>query len=240
MLETVTVPEKIVERKIIVFKSRLDLNAVRLTAEKMKTRLFTKFMFIKAKSREIRIVSIDKYYEPHVVIDGEYTIDYSAKWFYYIQVDETMQEVTLFGKTLRPKPLENPEIPRKVIKLTGEGRFRYENKARMVFDRQWREVGLEQLPYVPFEEQPEKILKELGKKVGDFKIPAEKEIDILRSKIAQRPKDTKHIYKELFTVSERAVIFKPMYKIAFQNTKTGKEATLMIDAVTGQTYRELV
>ena len=239
MLKTVTVPEKIVERKIIVFKSRLDLNAIRLVAEKMNTRLFTKFMFIKAKSREIRIVSIDKYYEPHVVIDGEYTIDYSAKWFYYIQVDETMQEIALFGKTLRPEPLENPEIPRKVIKLTGEGRFRYENKAHMIFDRQWREVGLEQLPYVPFEEQPEKILKELGKKVGNFKIPAEKEIDILRSKIAQRPKDLTHIHKELFTVSERAVIYKPMYKITFQNIKTGKEATVMIDAVTGQTYREL-
>jgi len=238
--ETVTVPERIVERKIIVFKPRLDLNAIRLTAEKMKTRLFTKFMFMKPKTREIRTVSIDKYYEPHVVIDGEYTIDYSAKWFYYIQVDETMQEITLFGKTLRPEPLENPEIPRKVIKLTGEGRFRYENKAHMIFDRQWCEVGLEQLPYVPFEEQPEKILNELGKKSRDFEIPAEKEIEILRSKIAQRPNDITHIHKELFTVSERALIYKPMYKITFQNTKTRKEATAIIDAVTGQTHRELI
>ena len=237
MSETITVPEKIVERKIIVFKSRLDLNAIRLVADKMKTKLFTKFMFMKPKRREIHVVSIDKYYEPHVVIDGEYTIDYSAKWFYYIEVDETMQEITLFGKTLRPEPLENPEIPRKVIKLTGEGRFRYENKAHMVFDRQWREVGLEQLPYVPFEEQPEKILKKLGKKFGNFEIPAEKEIEILRSRIAQRPKDITHVHKEFFTVSERAVIYKPMYKITFQNTKTGKEATVMIDAVTGQTYR---
>ena len=240
MSETVTVPEKIVERKIIVFKSRLDLNAIRLAAEKMKTKLFTKFMFMKPKRREIRLVSIDKYYEPHVVIDGEYTIDYSAKWFYYIEVDEAMQEITLFGETLRPEPLENPEIPRKVIKLTGEGRFRYENKAHMIFDRQWREVGLEQLPYVPFEEQPEKILKKLGKKFGNFEIPAEKEIVILRSRIAQRPKDITQVHKELFTVSERAVIYKPMYKITFQNTKTGKEATAIIDAVTGQPHRELI
>ena len=239
MSENVVTPEKIVERKIIVFKSRLDLNAIRLTAEKMKTRLFTKFMFRKPKSREIRIVSIDKYYEPHVVIDGEYTIDYSAKWFYYIQVDETMQEIVLFGQTLRPEPLENPEIPRKVIKLTGEGRFRYENKAHMIFDKRWSEVGLEQLPYVPFEEQPEKILKELGKKFGNFEIPAEEEINILRSKIAQRPNDITHIHKESFVVSERALIYKPMYKVAFQNTKTEKQATVIIDAVTGQTYREL-
>ena len=237
-LETVTVPEKIVERKIIVFKSRLDLTAIRLVAEKMKTELFTRFMFMKPKRREIHIVSIDKYYEPYIVVDGKYTIDYSTKWVHTIEVDETMQEITLFGKTLRSEPSKNPEITRKVIRLTGEGRFRHENKAHIIFDRWWREVGLEQLPYVPFEEQPEKILKTLNKRFGNVKIPDEKEIEMLRSRIAQRPMDIAHVHKELFVVSERAVIYKPMYKLTFQNIKTGEEATATIDAVTGQNYKE--
>ena len=240
MSETATVPEKIVERKIIVFKSRLDLNAIRLTAEKMKTDLFTKFMFLKPKPKGIRIVSIDKYYEPYIVVDGEYTIDYSKECVHTIEVNETMQEITLFGKTFRPEPLKNhPEIPCKVIKLTGVGRFRHENKAHIIFDMWWREVGLEQLPYVPFEEQPEKILKKLGKKFGNVEIPAEKEIEILRSRIVQRPPNIAHVHKELFMVSERAVIYKPMYKLTFQNIKTGEEATVIIDAVTGRTHREL-
>jgi hypothetical protein len=236
--ETVTIPEKIVERKIIVYKSRFDLNAIRLTAEKMKTELFTKFMFLKPKPKGVRIVSLDKYYEPYVVVDGKYTIDYSKKCVHTIEVDETMQEITFFGKKFRPEPLKNhPEIHCKVIKLTGEGRFRYANKIHIIFDRWWREVGIEQLPYVPFEEQPEKILKKLDKKFGNVEIPAEKEIEIVRSRIAQRPSDIAHVHKELFMVSERAVIYKPMYKLTFQNVKTGEEATVIVDAVTGQTLK---
>ena len=239
MLETATVPEKIVERKIIVFKPHLELNAIRLAAEKMKTELFTKFMFLKRKPKEIRIVSIDKHYEPYIVVDGEYTIDYSKECVYPIEVDETMQEITFFGKTLRPRPLKNhPEIPYKVIELTGKGRFRYENKAHIIFDRWWREVGLEQLPYVPFEEQPEKIAKKFGKKFGNAEIPDEKEIEILKSRIVQQPPDIAYVHKELFMISERALIFKPMYKVKFQNIKTGEEATIIIDAVTGRTYKE--
>ena len=238
MSETVTIPEKIVERKIIVYKSRFDLNAIRLTAEKMKTELFTKFMFLKPKPKGVRIVSLDKYYEPYVVVDGKYTIDYSKKCVHTIEVDETMQEITFFGKKFRPEPLKNhPEIHCKVIKLTGEGRFRYANKIHIIFDRWWREVGIEQLPYVPFEEQPEKILKKLDKKFGNVEIPAEKEIEIVRSRIAQRPSDIAHVHKELFMVSERAVIYKPMYKLTFQNVKTGEEATVIVDAVTGQTLK---
>jgi len=238
--ETAIVPEKIVERKIIVFKSRLDLNAIRLTAEKMKTELFTKFMFLKRNPKEIRIVSIDKYYEPYIVVDGEYTIEYSKNWVHTIEVDETMQEITLFGKTFRPELLKNhPVVPCKVIKLTGEGRFRHENKANIIFDRLWREVGVEQLPYVPFEEQPEKILKKFGKKFGNMEIPDEKEIEILRSRIVQRPPDIAYVHKELFMIPERAVIYKPMYKITLQNIKTGEEATMIIDAITGRIHKEL-
>lgn len=237
-METATIPEKIAKRKIIVFKSRLELNAIRLTAEKVKTELFTKFMFLKRKPEEIRIASIDKYYEPYIVVDGEYTIDYSKEWVHTIEVDETMQEVTILGKTLRPEPSKNhPETPYKVIELTGEGRFRYEKKIHAIFDRWWREVGLEQLPYVPFEDQPEKIL-ESGKKFGNTEIPDEKEIEIIRSWIVQRPPDITYVHKELFAIPERAVIYKPMYKITFQNIKTREEATIIIDAVTGQIQRE--
>jgi hypothetical protein len=54
-------PEKISERKIIVYKSRVDPTIVKLTAEKMKFKLFTKFSFSKNRSEEIRVVSVEKY-----------------------------------------------------------------------------------------------------------------------------------------------------------------------------------
>ncbi len=232
------IQEKIVERKIIVYKSRFELKAIRLAAEKMKTKLFPKFVFMRRKPEEIRIVSIDKYYEPYIIVDGEYTIDFSKEWANTIEVDETMQELTLFDRTLRPKLLKNfPEIPQKVIELVGEGRFRYQNKAHIIFNRWWQEVELEQLPYVPFEEQPERVLNDYEGKFGDVEIPIEKETEILRSKIVRRPKHITSVHEEQFEISDRAVIFKPMYNVIFQNIKTGEELTVTFDAVTGQTYK---
>jgi hypothetical protein len=234
--KNITIPEEIAERKIIVYKSRIDIKAVRATAEKMKTHLFRKFVFLKPQSEEVQVVSINKYFEPYVVVDGEYSIDYSKNWVHNIQVDETMQELTFFGQKVRPKSLKGHlEMPCKILQLNGEGRFKFEAKAHIIFDKQWREVGLEQLPFVPFEEQPEKILSKIDQEFGIAEMDTEKEVEILESRIVQRPSEILCIHKELFKVSERAVIYKPMYKVTVRNVKTKKEIALVIDAITGKT-----
>jgi len=234
--KNITIPEKIAERKIIVYKSRIDIKAVRATAEKMKTQLFRKLVFLKPKPEEVQVVSINKYFEPYVFVDGEYNIDYSKNWIHNIQVDETMQELTIFGDKVRPKSLKGHlEIPCKILQLNGVGRFKREAKAHIIFDKQWREVGLEQLPFVPFEEQPEKILSNIDQEFGNAEMAAEKEVEILKSRIVQRPSEILCIHKELFKVSERAVIYKPMYKVTVRNVKTKKEIAMIIDAITGKT-----
>jgi len=234
--KNITIPEEIVKRKIIVYKPRIDIKTVRATAEKMKTQLFRKFVFLKPKPEEVQLVSINRYFEPYVVVDGEYSIDYSKNWVHNIQVDDTMQNLTLFGEKVRPKTLRgNLQIPCKILQLTGEGRFKREAKAHIIFDKQWREVGLEQLPFVPFEEQPEKILSNVDQEFGNAEMAAEKEVEILKSRIVRRPSEILCIHNELFKVSERAVIYKPMYKVTVRNVKTKKETTMIIDAITGKT-----
>jgi len=234
--KNITIPEEIVKRKIIVYKPRIDIKTVRATAEKMKTQLFRKFVFMKPKPEEVQLVSINRYFEPYVVVDGEYSIDYSKNWVHNIQVDDTMQDLTLFGEKVRPKTLRgNLQIPCKTLQLTGEGRFKLEAKAHIIFDKQWREVGLEQLPFVPFEEQPEKILSNVDQEFGNAEMAAEKEVEILKSRIVRRPSEILCIHNELFKVSERAVIYKPMYKVTVRNVKTKKETTMIIDAITGKT-----
>ena len=236
MSKNITIPEEIVERKIIVYKPRIDIKTVRATAEKMKTQLFRKFVFMKPKPEEVQLVSINRYFEPYVVVDGEYSIDYSKNWVHNIQVDDTMQDLTLFGEKVRPKTLRgNLQIPCKILQLTGEGRFKLEAKAHIIFDKQWREVGLEQLPFVPFEEQPEKILSNVDQEFGNAEMAAEKEVEILKSRIVRRPSEILCIHNELFKVSERAVIYKPMYKVTVRNVKTKKEIAMIIDAITGKT-----
>jgi len=230
------IPEKIVERKIIVYKSRIDPKAVRVTAEKMKTHLFRTLIFLKPKPEEVQITSIDKYFEPYVVADGEYHIEYSKNWTRNIQVDETMQDLKIFGGKIKPASLKDHlNTASKIVKLTGEGRYKIEAKAHLIFDQQWREVGLEQLPFVPFEEEPKKVLNSVDQKIENNTNTTGKEVDTLKSKIVNRPKDILCIYDELFKVSERAVIYKPMYNITVQNLKTKTKATLIIDAITGNT-----
>jgi hypothetical protein len=230
----------VVERQIIVYKSCVDLKGVRAIAEKMKIKLFRRFVFMKPRPEDVQIVSIDKYFEQYVVVDGEYIIDYSQNWSHNIQVDETMHELTFFSEKITPVSLKDHlATPCKIVTFAGVGRFKYEAKARIIFDSHWHEVGFEQLPFVPFEEQPEKILDIVDQNRESIRVSGEKEVKLLKSKLVQRPTNILSIHKELFNVFDRALIYKPMYKVTFKNIKTKKEATLLIDAITGKTKESL-
>ena len=231
-----SVPEKVAERKIIVYKPRVDSKEVRSIAERMKTMLFRKLIFMKPKPEEVQTISIEKYFEPYVVVEGEYSIDYSKNWSHNIQVDETMQELTFFGEKITPVSLKDHlATPCKIVTLSGVGRLRFEAKARIIFDNDWQQVGLEELPFVPFEEQPEKVLGSVEQNPKNFNLSDEKEVELLKSMLIQRPSDILSVHNELFTIFDRALIFKPMYRVSFVNIKTKKEATLQIDAITGKT-----
>jgi hypothetical protein len=231
-----TIPEKIAESKIFVYKPRISIKSVRAISEKMKTQLFRKFVFMKAKSEEVQVISINKYFDPYVVVDGEYIIEYSKNWIHNIQVDETMQELELFGDKIRAISLKgNLGVPCKILQLKGKGRFKRKTKAHIVFNKQWREVEPERLPFVPFEEKPEKILSNIDQKLGNCEIFTEKGVEILKSRIVQRPSEILFVHDELFKISERAIIYKPMYKVTFRNVKTKKEVTMVIDAINGKT-----
>jgi hypothetical protein len=191
---------------------------------------------MKPKPEEVQTISIEKYFEPYVVVDGEYSIDYSKNWSHNIQVDETMQELTFFGEKITPVSLKDHlATPCKIVTLSGVGRLKFEAKARLIFDNYWQQVGLEELPFVPFEEQPEKALNSVEQNPKNFNLSEEKEVELLKSMLVQRPSDILNIHKELFTIFDRALIFKPMYRVSFVNTKTKKEAMLQIDAITGKT-----
>ena len=235
MTEITALPQKIVNRKIIVLKSRLDPTMARLLGEKVKDKFFVRLGFLKPKPEEIRLISVDKYYEPYIVVGGKYAIDYCKRRVYAIEVDEEMQEIVIAGKKFKPEPL-SAERPFKVIKIEGEGHFHYEDEAYFILDRMGREVVPEQLPYAPSEERLEN-LTEIGVKLREMKISSEQEIEFLRSRIVNRPSDVDEVTREWFEVNERTMICVPMYELAFQNVKTGKEAIVEIDGVTGKIIR---
>ena len=237
MSEIPSVPEKIAERKIIVYKSRVDPTIVKLTAEKMKHKLFGKFAFQKNRSEEIRVVSVDKYYEPYVLIDAKYQIQYSKTKVYTLGVDQDTEDIKISGKSYKSKiktvPEEGDGEPRKVIKLKAKIYSSYQDKVYLALDKNGNEIPHNQVPAAPSEDHPEKILNEFSKK--NEKIHAsQKEINLVKSRIVKRPSEIGRIEDELFQVSEHAVIYSPIYEITFRNSRTNEDKLVKIDGVTAK------
>lgn len=224
-------PEKITQRKIIVYKTLIDPTVIKLATEKVKDRLFVKFGFLKPNPDQIQQVSFEKDYEAFVVVDGKYTIDYYRRRIYTVRVDEKAQEVILFNQTFKPEISNEP--PGKVVRIEGEERLVNQAKAYLVLSADGREVSPKRIPSAPSEEQSKKLLAEI-ESTKKLEILPNEEIDIIRNKIVKRPLEIKRIVYELFEVSDRAVIYTPIYKVKFQNVKTGEVKTVKFDGVTAK------
>ena len=218
--------ENIVKRKTIVYEAHIDPTVIRVSGEKLKKQLFTRFGFLKPKSDEIQFVSLDKYYEPYIVISGKYFIDYFRKCTYIFKVDEGVREVVLLDNKFVP---ENSRSNR-IVKLHGEERLINEAKAFLILDKSGRDSNADNMPSAPSEKKPEKVIEEFGIE----ELPEEADVNFIKDRIAKRPKDMCRIVEELFEVTERSVIYTPRYKLLFRNLNTSEEKILVLDGVTAK------
>jgi len=225
-------PEKIEDRKIIVYKTLIDPTVIKLATEKFKDRLFVKFGFLKPNPDQIQQISFEKDYEAYVVVDGRYHIDYYRRRIYTVKVDEKAQEVILFNQTFKPDISSDPPQG-KVVRIEGEERLIQEAKAYIVLSADGREVSPKRIPSAPSEEHSKKLAAEI-ENTKRLEILPNEEIDIIRNKIVKRPPEIKRVVKELFEVIDRAVIYTPIYKVKFQNVKTGEVKTVKFDGVTAR------
>lgn len=225
------VPEKIAERKIIVYKTLIDPTVIKLATEKIKDRLFVKFGFLKPNPDQIQQVSFEKDYEAFIIVDGRYYIDYYRRRVYTIKVDEKAQEVILFNQTFKPQPVNEPLT--KVVRIEGEERLVHEAKAYIVLASDGREVSPKRIPSAPSEEHSKKLAAEI-ESTKKLEILPNEEVDIIRNKIVKRPPEIKRVVKELFEVTDRALIYTPIYKVKFRNLKTGEIKTVRFDGVTAK------
>ncbi len=235
MAEVPKITERIAKRKVIVYKSRVDPTIVKLTAEKMKNKLFIKFGFSKPRPEEIRVVSVDRYYEPYILIDANYSVDFYKTRVYTLDVDNETEEVRILDKTFEPETIVDATgESHKIIRLEAHECSSHENKAYVILDKTGREIPADQVPSAPSEEHPNKVLKEVGKKVGKLTFSPEKGVEIIKARIAKRPQEADMIENELFQISEHAVIYSPIYEITFRNIKTGEERSIRIDGITAK------
>jgi len=235
LAEVPKITERIAKRKIIVYKSRVDPTIVKLTAEKMKNKLFIKFGFSKPRPEEIRVVSVDRYYEPYILVDAKYSVDYYKTKVYTLDVDNETEEVRILDKTFEPETVVDAAgESHKIIKLEAHECLSYENKAYVILDKTGREIPADNVPSAPSEDHPTKVLKEVGKKAGKVTFSPRKGVEMIKARIVKRPPEADMIENELFQISEHAVIYSPIYEITFQNVKNGEERSIRIDGVTAK------
>ena len=231
MAEIEILPQKIVDTRTVILKSRMDSNRVKLQGEKVKTSFFVRFRFLKPRAKDIVLIAFSKYYEPYIVIGGKYSIDYCKRHGYALKVEDRTQALFIDGKKLKPEPM-SLEGEARVIKLVGEEHSHYENDSYLVLDRMLQEVSPENLSFAPSESE----LEDLPHANLDLRKPhitLDDEIAILRSKIAKRPSDVAEIVRENFEINERTIIYSPVYELTYKNLKNGKRVTALINGVTG-------
>ena len=234
---------KIAKRETIVLRSRLDTIKVKLLEEKLKSKLFTKVGFLKLKSEEVQLISVDKYYEPYIVVGGKYAIDYHKKRAFTGNVarlhyeDEAHCVLDMIGHEIDSEQLPFASSKGRTLEelaRTGMKLVPFSSSKGRTVER----LAKARMKLIPFASSEGRTVEELVKarmKLVDVKISSGEEIEFLRSRIVNRPSDVGEVIKEIFEVTERVLIYSPTYQLSFRNVKTGKDIIAKIDGVTGKT-----
>ncbi len=237
MTSVTQIPENIAQIKVIVYKSRIDAVTLKQKAEEMKNELFIK-RFSKPKTEDIHVVSVDKHYEPYILVDAKYRIDYYSKKTYTIEVNEQIEEVKILGESFKPQAEtilgSEPKQFHNVIILEGQELFSTEDKVYLILDKNGKEISPDQVPIAPSEENPKKILRQFKKNTEKTSVSTQEVIELAKSRLIRRPADMGSINNELFQVTEHAIIYSPVYKITFRNIKTKEEKSVSIDGITAE------
>ena len=226
--ETPSTKEKIVRRKTIVYKALVDPELIKIACEKLKKQLFAKFAFywFQPKLEDIQFVSLEKYYEPYIVISGKYFIDYLRNCTYIIKVPEGVREVILRPNKYVPATSKSERI----VKLNVEERLINKAKTFLILDKNGKDATVDNLPSAPSEKKPEKAIEEFGIE----ELAENADVNFVKQRIAKRPKDISRIVEEIFEITDRSVIYTPRFKLLFKNVKTGEEKVMILDGITSK------
>ena len=231
MAEIEILPQKIVDTRTIILKSKFDATMIKLQVEELKTGFFVRFGFLKPKPKDVLLVAFSKYYEPYMVIGGKYSIDYCKRHNYALKVENKTQTILIQGKKLKTEPM-SLDNKTKVIKVMGEEHSHYENESYIILDRMLEDVSPNKLFFAPFEKESENQLP-IDFNLRKPQISLEEEITILRSRIAKRPPNIAEIIREIFEIDERTLIYSPVYELVYKNLKSGKKVTALINGISG-------
>jgi len=223
--------DKIVPRKTVVFATLVDPTVIKVAGERLKRQLFTKFGIRKPSPASIHLASMEKYYEPYIVISARYFLDYYRMCAYTVSIDNEVREVILLNRTFYPEKHQNSTAS---IKLEGEERLVVEKKAFFMLLKNGQEANPETLPSAPSEKKPkESIREQCIKEIG-----SEADVDFVRKRLVHRPENLSRIVDEVFEIGERVVIYAPRFKLKYVNACNYEEKSIEFDGVTSKRIRD--
>ncbi len=224
--------QSMVDIRTVVLKPHLDQGDVQLIGEKIKRSLFSKRFGFKLKVEDVRFLSCETYFEPYLIIGGKYILDYCKKHVFKVNVHEKTTKVLVGGQEFESEQID-PDIKSRAIRVKGEEYAHHEKQTYFILDRMKREIEPEKLPISPFRIQREGFSPNSNFK--SMQISDEMQIEFLKARIARRPVGVGEIIREVFEITERTIIYYPMYELTFENAKDKKDATITINGITGET-----
>ena len=234
MTENAVLPQKVADTKTVVLKDRFDSRMARLKGEQLKRDFFKSYGLLKPKPEDIQLLGFEKYYEPYLVIGGLYSVDYCRQHICSVNVGENTEEIYVGAKKFKSESSEAGNHSSRVVKLMGEEVTHHEKNTYFVLDRFRREISPLTFTFAPYEDKPYQENTQNATNYRKFETSIEADIDFLKSKIAKRPPDVAAVMREIFEITERMIVYKPVYELTFQDLRTSKEATLQIDGVNGK------
>ena len=228
--------EHIADLKTIVYKTMVDESTLKLIGEKEKLKLFKKMPFLKRKPEDIQFESLERFYEPFITVSGRYHVDYYRRRTYELEAEDDVSELVIFNHVLKPKTSTLAKVQRKgrTVELEADERIVREQSAYMILDRKGREITVEELLAAPAEENPEGILAEAGEKVWSLDVSPEKAVETIRSKIVDRPGNAVRTSSETFEVTERTVVYVPLYQVTYKRLDGSEVRSLLVNGVTSE------
>jgi hypothetical protein len=231
---TTSMKENIPPRKTVVYQTLIDSALIKIEGERNKTKLFSKFLFRRIAPEEVELVSVEKYYEPYLMISGKYLIDYYRKNSYMVWVDKEVKEVVLLGQSFTPRRSQASSSSNATLMIEGEERITKDVRSLVILDKNGQDSKTTELPLVPSEENPQKIFKSFKM----AKIAPELDSKVINTRIVQRPEDACRIVNEELEVDERSVIYAPRFRLTYKCGKLGKEAFMEFDGVTSKPIKK--
>lgn len=228
--------ERIGERKLIVHQVEYDPSTAWNLVESEKPKWFAKLGFLKPASDEIICESLHLVYEPFILMKAHYFLDYYKFTLYTIKIDDEVNEVVIFGRTLQPEMTSTRRFfgrPNKAIMFDAYERVGHTVSSSVALTRMGQQIDPQKLPSGVPEAEPEKVLKQHRDHVRTLQISHEEIMERIHQQTAIRPVDVGEVINEVYEVTEYIIICTPIYEARCRQVKTGEIKIIPLSSVTG-------